>query len=130
MLEYYPNDRATAKDCLIHDWLRMRPDPEFKMNEKEIEEYFHKKQAAGPVDEMQMSCNEVLDSDINDADNEDNDDSPDNISDEQFYGQIKQKISNKLIDRSFTNMGYIGYGDGLNLEELDQTANWQFDEYK
>ncbi len=29
----------------------------------------------------------------------------------------------KYIDRSFTNMGYIGYGDGIDLHELDTCAN-------
>jgi len=131
MLEYYPNNRASARDCLSHSWLKMLPNLEYRMNESEIEQYFKKKQAAGgPVDELQLSSNDAIDSDINDADGEDNDDAEDNISDNHFYGDVKKKISNKLIDRSFTNMGYIGYGDGLNLEELDQTANWQFDEYK
>ena len=130
MLEYYPNVRNSAKDCLSHIWLKMSPNYEFRMNESEIETYFKNKQLSGPIDEMQVSSNEAIDSDINDADGEDNDDSVDNVSDTKFYGEVKKKISNKLIDRSFTNMGYIGYGDGLNLEELDQTANWQFDEYK
>lgn len=35
-------------------------------------------------------------------------------------------INIKLIDQSFSNLGYIGFCDGLNLEELDQLANWQF----
>ena len=131
MLEYYPNERATARDCLSHSWLKMIPDPEFRMNESEIEIYFKKKQlTVGPVDDVQGESNDVLDSDINDADGEDNDDKEDNITDNMFYGEQRTKINNKLVDRSFTNLGYIGYGDGLNLEELDQTANWQFDEYK
>lgn len=132
MLEYYPTVRATAKDCLKHSWLKMAPKLDFRMNEAEIEEYFKQKQKAAaqvPVDDIQLENEEFLDSDINDADGEDNDDVEDNISDTEFYGEPKNKLSNKLIDRSFTNMGYIGYGDGLNLEELDQTANWQFDEF-
>jgi len=32
----------------------------------------------------------------------------------------------KLIDRSFTDLGYIGYNDGISLHKLDSEANWQF----
>jgi len=31
----------------------------------------------------------------------------------------KKKFDVRLIDRSFTNLGYIGFGDGICLEELD-----------
>ncbi len=37
-----------------------------------------------------------------------------------------RKVDLKFIDRSFTNMGYIGYGDGIDLEDLDKGGNWQF----
>lgn len=30
------------------------------------------------------------------------------------------------MDRSFTDLGYIGYCDGINLEDLDSCPNWQF----
>lgn len=30
----------------------------------------------------------------------------------------------KLVDRSFTKLGYIGYGDGIDLDALDNTKNW------
>jgi serine/threonine-protein kinase SRPK3 len=31
-----------------------------------------------------------------------------------------------LIDRSFMDLGYIGYGEGIFLEQLDAGPNWQF----
>ena len=31
-----------------------------------------------------------------------------------------------MIDRSFTDLGYIGYGTGIFLEKLDFGPNWQF----
>jgi serine/threonine-protein kinase SRPK3 len=31
-----------------------------------------------------------------------------------------------LIDRSFTDLGYIGFSDGIRLCELDTKGNWQF----
>jgi serine/threonine-protein kinase SRPK3 len=30
------------------------------------------------------------------------------------------------VDRSFTDLGYIGYCDGIDLEELDNCGNCQF----
>jgi len=39
--------------------------------------------------------------------------------DDDFYGPSHHNINRKLIERSFTNLGYIGYGDGINLDELD-----------
>ncbi|CAD8127938.1 unnamed protein product [Paramecium sonneborni] len=35
-------------------------------------------------------------------------------------------VDHRIIDRSFTDLGYIGYGEGINLEQLDSTGNWQF----
>ncbi|CAD8117050.1 unnamed protein product [Paramecium primaurelia] len=35
-------------------------------------------------------------------------------------------VDHRVIDRSFTDLGYIGYGEGINLEQLDSTGNWQF----
>ena len=32
----------------------------------------------------------------------------------------------RLIDRSFTDVGYIGYSIGISLQELDTQGNWQF----
>jgi serine/threonine-protein kinase SRPK3 len=35
-------------------------------------------------------------------------------------------VEHNLIDRSYTDLGYIGYGDGIQLMDLDSTGNWQF----
>jgi serine/threonine-protein kinase SRPK3 len=35
-------------------------------------------------------------------------------------------IDRKEIDRSFTDLGYIGFGDGIEIDKLDSTGNWQF----
>jgi hypothetical protein len=34
------------------------------------------------------------------------------------------RVDRKLIDRSFTNLGYIGFGDGIDFSALDNTRNW------
>ena len=45
--------------------------------------------------------------------------------DDEFYGY--EKIGNiHLVDRSFMDLGYIGYGDGIFLDKLDAGPNWQF----
>ena len=40
--------------------------------------------------------------------------------------QTKKLVDLRLVDRSFTDLGYIGYGDGIDMEMLDCTRNWQF----
>lgn len=57
-----------------------------------------------------------------DADSEDNLDEP--IEEQLFIGEKEGDI--RLIDRSFTDLGYIGYGTGIFLEKLDFGPNWQF----
>ncbi len=50
-------------------------------------------------------------------------------SDEEWYGKDTKykKISNiRLIDTSFTDVGYTGYSEGIDLERLDAISNWQF----
>ena len=48
------------------------------------------------------------------------------------FGEMRMKriaprvVERKFIDRSFTDLGYIGFGDGIETELLDSTANWQF----
>ena len=60
-----------------------------------------------------------------DASGEDNDGECDEV---EVYkkGMGKKYADVKLVDRSFTDLGYIGYCDGINLDELDSCANWQF----
>ena len=50
-------------------------------------------------------------------------------SDEEWYGKDckYKKIDNiRLIDQSFTDVGYTGYSEGIDLDRLDADANWQF----
>lgn len=72
---------------------------------------------------------------MEDTENEDADLSSNNLSvltdndnsylnDDAFYGESHNKVDLQLVDRSFTNLGYIGYGDGIKLEDLDQDPNW------
>jgi serine/threonine-protein kinase SRPK3 len=39
----------------------------------------------------------------------------------------RQRFGNiRTIDRSFTDLGYVGFCDGIDLESLDNCGNWQF----
>ena len=49
----------------------------------------------------------------------------DNRSEEDLY-EVEKVGEIKMIDRSFTDLGYIGYGTGIYLEKLDFGPNWQF----
>lgn len=61
-----------------------------------------------------------------DGEVEDNAGANESDEDDEFYGY--EKVGNiHLIDRSFMDLGYIGYGDGIYLEQLDAGPNWQFE---
>ncbi len=62
-------------------------------------------------------------SDDNDADDEMNKNNAEEENDDEFYG-YQPNINRQYIDRSFTNLGYIGFGDGINFGELDNAGNW------
>lgn len=71
-----------------------------------------------------LEQNEILEDDVYDADGEvENNDEELYQNDDDFYN-YKPNIDMKLLDRSFTNLGYLGYGDGIDLDSIDNTANW------
>lgn len=39
------------------------------------------------------------------------------------YDQHKYSHDRQICDRSFTDLGYIGYHKGIDLQQLDTTAN-------
>ncbi len=128
MLRCQPLSRASAREMLFNQWLSMPPRLDFKFTDSEFEKYQTNKQLKS-YDEVNLSSNEAEDSELNEADSEDNEDDEQDIPDSEFYNLPPHPLVDRsFIDRSFTNLGYIGYGDGIQLEELDQTANWQFDE--
>jgi len=131
MLIYYPERRATAQQCLKDPWFSMPQEENFKMSEEEYEQYIKAQQKEeAKQKELDLSSNEAQDSDIYDGENEDNKSLELDEFDSELLSQKRLPESNKIIDRSFTNLGYIGYGDGILVEDLDQTANWQFDDFK
>ena len=126
MLRPEPEKRAKAQEMLRHPWLAMAQGKE-KMNEDEFKLYQLKKEAlASNLEEKVI----VWDSDVDYADNELDEEDFEKESDveetNKFYG-YNPIYDPKLVDRSFTNLGYIGFGDGIDLEALDNTGNWQFE---
>ena len=99
------------------------------MNEKEFQVFMIKSELAQRNHEdvnfdENSSNKDDVDSDKDDADQEDYAVmSDDPISDDGA------EFDRRFLDRSFANQkyGYIGFGDGIQLEELDLKGNWQFD---
>lgn len=100
------------------------------MNEKEFQSFLQRSEILqrlkeeDPAFDGNSSTKDDVDSDRDDADQED-------------YGEMSEdpasengaEFDRRFLDRSFANQkyGYIGYGDGIQLEELDMKGNWQFD---
>ncbi|EGR29294.1 serine protein kinase, putative [Ichthyophthirius multifiliis] len=131
MLNCIPEKRKTAQQMLEHPWLKGQTNEyEYKMNEQQYNDYMKAKQKQIDIAkligyEIEQDKNYISSSDDHDADNEQNDNLGEDEDDSQFY-DYKPNIDRKLVDRSFTNLGYIGYGDGINFGELDNAGNWQF----
>lgn len=127
MLEFDPRKRISAKDALKDNWLYMTSGAEFNMTEQEFEAYNSMKNLKQLEHEMEVQKMNLNDeSDVDFADSEDNGETNFDEND-SFYKEKKQKLDMKIIDRSFCNLGYIGFGDGIDFDTLDQTRNWQFD---
>lgn len=60
------------------------------------------------------------------SENEDAEVEDNETGEEEDLFEVEKKGDIRLIDRSFTDLGYIGYGTGIFLEKLDFGPNWQF----
>ena len=99
------------------------------MNEKEFQLFMSKSELAQTNHEdinfdENSSNKEDVDSDKDDADQEDYD-----VMSDDSISENGVEFDRRFLDRSFANQkyGYIGFGDGIQLEELDIKGNWQFD---
>lgn len=54
------------------------------------------------------------------------DDNDGRENEEELY-EVEKMGNIRQIDRSFTDLGYIGYGTGIFLDKLDFGPNWQFE---
>lgn len=123
MLVYEPEKRATAQDMLESPWLKMEPNFDYKMNDREheklkmINKYKQEKKIKNnDRDVIESEC------ELNMADDEDNDDillEEEDVEDES-YMEPTETINIQNFNNSFAI-----YGQHVKLSALDK-ANPQF----
>ena len=136
MLEYYPSKRATAKQMLGHPWLNMPPNFDYLSNKEFIEKVNENtknnllKIINADYDDDNDNDNDNLnrqknvDSDLYEADDEDNDKGNDvrDLKDEDDSGD---ENPDKIMIPNYNN-SFAEYGQFIDLTNLDR-ANPQFD---
>lgn len=134
MLEIYPEKRIKAFECIFHDWImhdindknHICTDP--NQAAKNLEE-FQAKMKSRCVFYRELKD---FDEDLNDADSsfdqtEDTEDGDVGFR-KGFWLTLERnppEKKEKYMERNFAS-GYIGYDEGINVDGLDSTANWQF----
>jgi len=119
MLNYYPHKRISAQNALRHSWLNRESNPNFKLTEAEIKK---KMQTQGRHQNMDYSSQGEVETAQFESDKEDNNSQVSDFSDEPHdnYGY------DDILNTSFGKTGYVPYGGGINVDDLDQDPNWQF----
>ena len=125
MLNPCPEKRFKAAEMLSHPWILSEDKEYVKMNEEEFKNYLLNKKKLENEEPDYLNKMDQVDSDAHGGGSEDNENSSCSGT-SSFYGHTAN-IDVKLVDRSFTNMGYIGFGEGIDLDALDNTGNWQFE---
>ena len=135
MLEFYPERRASARDLLRHPWLSMPPNYDYLMSETEIFRMNMKENLLGiseytTKDKKEVDDNRDVyssDSELNEADCEDNDKNAkvqnDNDNDDEI--QLGDTNPDKINIPNYNN-SFCMYGQFVDLTSLDQ-PNPQFD---
>ena len=134
MLDIYPNKRLNALESLNLDWFKediieifedpTRENaidiPNHQPGETESE-FFNT-----VINEEELFADESRDENFNDSTND---------SDDELYNQKDHPESDiyekkcRYFDRDYRNV-YVGFADGIDLNALDNTGNWQFDHNK
>ena len=123
MLRIDPRERASAADLLEHPWLQMNTKKLFA-DSSDIQEspeaydknILDKTSFHRVIDEEEFHVDtSFISSELEDQQEEE----PEIL--DSFYDK-----ETKFFDRSYKNV-YVGYADGIDLNALDNTANWQFD---
>ena len=116
MLKYYPEKRISAHDALLHPWLQMPATANYKMTEEEIRKRAQLKER---YQDLANTSLDDADSEVCEGDREDNSSFVDsNLSFSEH--------DNYFLHTSFQKGGYVPYGGGINMEDMDQDPNWQF----
>jgi serine/threonine protein kinase len=137
MLEFYPERRASAKELLRHPWLTMPPNYDYLMSEAEIFKMNMKENLLGinkdnvaedPKMELYKDRDVYSsDSELNEADCEDNNVKPKIPSDNEDDDDIQLGDGNPdKINIPNYNNSFCMYGQFVDLTSLDQ-PNPQFD---
>ena len=137
MLEFYPERRASARELLRHPWLTMPPNYDYLMSEAEIFKMNMKENLLGINKEKEkvdpkMEINKdrdvySSDSELNEADCEDNNLKPKIPSDNEDDDDIQLGDGNPdKINIPNYNNSFCMYGQFVDLTSLDQ-PNPQFD---
>ena len=129
MLEIFPEKRVSAFDSLKNFWLEINENEPFfdvrGADDEEIEEPFES------VHDLPDSFRLIVEEEDFDADKSNISDITDDIENkdelETFVLPFEREV--KFFDRNFKNV-YVGYADGIDLNHLDNTVNWQFDAQK
>lgn len=121
MLKVQPKERATAAQMLNHYWLDMDTE-DFFATEDDINEmpYLYDKRYIDQSDFEKVVNEDQFDADKSFGDKFEDDSDE---SDEEYPNIYDRET--KVFDRSFKQV-YVGYADGIDLNGLDSTANWQF----
>lgn len=123
MLQWCPEKRATAAHMINHPWLTMKsPTYDHKMNENEYKQMTLKNRFEENLNEnAQADMNElqVSESEINNADVEDN-------SDDDLESDFDEDHRDKLPKRGGLNSSYRQSGVQPELLHYDRGANPQF----
>ena len=137
MLEYYPSKRATARQMLRHEWLKMPANFDYLISDIEIEKMNMIESAKDNLINTNKDDNNENDSnskyrdifssdtELYEADDEDN-------SKGDVYNEFKNdeesgdENPDKIIIPNFNN-SFAEYGQFIDLTNLDR-ANPQFDE--
>ena len=134
MLEYYPERRASARELLRHPWLTMPPNYDYRMSDTEIFKMNMRENLLGnyyDIDERKKDKENddrdvySSDSELNEADCEDNNKKAKIQDDEDDDTQLGDNNPDKINIPNYNN-SFCMYGQFVDLTSLDQ-PNPQFD---
>eukprot|EP01017_Pseudomicrothorax_dubius_P000963 TRINITY_DN0_c3109_g1_i2.p1 TRINITY_DN0_c3109_g1~~TRINITY_DN0_c3109_g1_i2.p1 ORF type:complete len:129 (+),score=34.44 TRINITY_DN0_c3109_g1_i2:2-388(+) len=118
--------RITARNALKSAWLRMPANLDPKMSDRELAMY--KLQKRMITDEQVFTDHREIgwESEEEDADCEDN---VSRAAEEERDDRSRDLLTDRtraVLDRSFYHGGYVGFGEGIYIGELDAGSNFQF----
>jgi len=127
MLNIFPEKRATAADVLQSRWLNGRSDGHLCTDDNEVKEnmntFIESKSAYLYFRELKNYNSDQYFADVGEN-------GSDTDSEDDHLGfQNKRPPTTLFRERNFTNQ-YVGYDEGIDVDELDSTANWQFGKKK